>query len=162
MNGRIVAVGRIRGVTLLCFAAASVAIGLAGCGSSSTSGPRTTVAPSATAGTVNLAGCVPASTDGNGGPYPAATSSDCTRQKTVEIDVVNDPKTIGGFSPSNVRVSRGTTVTFVWKSSGHNLSPFHTDIEDTGYVFRKTFDRAGEYDYNCQVHPGQNGVIFVR
>jgi plastocyanin len=67
----------------------------------------------------------------------------------------------GGFSPSNITVSRGTTVRFVWKSSGHNLSPFHTQIEAEGYVFSKTFDVAGRYAYSCQVHPGQNGVITV-
>ena len=78
----------------------------------------------------------------------------------MEVDIVDDPKTVGGFSPSNVTVSPGTVVEFVWKSSGHNLSPFHTEIEDTGYVFRKTFERAGAYPYSCQVHPGQNGVVI--
>ena len=153
--------GRVRRVTLLCFAAV-FAIALAGCGGSSPSAAPPTIAPSATSGTAALGGCVPSSTDGNGGPYPAAISGDCTRRRTVEVDIVSDPKTIGGFSPSNIKVSVGTVVEFVWKSSGHNLSPFHTGIEDTGYVFRKTFNAPGEFDYACQVHPGQNGVIFVR
>jgi plastocyanin len=159
--GRAFAAGRTRNVTLLCFAATAL-FALAGCGSSSDIATPTANVPSATAGTAVLAGCAPASTDGSGGPYPAAASSDCTRRKTVEVDIVDDPKTIGGFSPSNVKVSPGTVVVFVWKSSGHNLSPFHTDIEDTGFIYRKTFDKTGEYDFNCQVHPGQNGVIFVR
>jgi plastocyanin len=89
-------------------------------------------------------------------------SSNCTNKKIVDVDVIDDPKTIGGFSPSNVTVSAGTTVKFVWKSSGHNLNPFHTGIEASGYVFSKLFDKPGQYAYNCQVHPGQNGVVYVK
>ncbi len=162
MLERALALGPIRKAGLLSFAAASIMIGLAGCGGSSSTATQVQATPTATTGAVALAACAPASTDGRGGPYPAAESSDCTGRKTVEIDVVDDPKTVGGFAPSNVTITRGTVVAFVWKSSGHNLSPFHTDIEDTGYVFRKTFDQAGSFDFSCQVHPGQNGVIFVR
>jgi plastocyanin len=80
----------------------------------------------------------------------------------VEVDIVSDPKTTGGFSPSNITISAGTTVTWVWKSGGHNLAPFHTSIEDTGYRFSKTFASPGDYPYQCQVHPGQNGVVHVQ
>jgi plastocyanin len=111
--------------------------------------------------TVNGA-CVPAATDGNGGPYPAASSSNCTGKKFVEVDVVDDPKTVGGFSPSNITVSAGTSVKFVWKSSGHNLSPFHNGIEASGFTFSRVFDKRGDYPYSCQVHPGQNGVVHVK
>jgi plastocyanin len=75
---------------------------------------------------------------------------------------VDDPQTTGGFAPSNITISVGTTVRFVWKSSGHNLSPFHDDIEAAGYVISKQFNAPGVYSYSCQVHPGQNGVVHVQ
>ena len=159
MVGRLPAVGPSLKAAVLCFAAASILVSLAGCGSSSSTTAPAQTAPAAstiTTGLAPAADCVPAPTDGHGGPYPAAVSSECSRRKTVEVDIVNDPKTVGGFSPSNVTVSPGTVVDFVWKSSGHNLSPFHDQIEDTGYVYRRTFNRAGEYDYSCQIHSGQN------
>jgi plastocyanin len=136
---------------------------LAGCGGSTGSGGSAHAPlPSTPSPTIAAHGCVPAATDGNGGPYPAAASADCTGRKIVEVDIVNDPKTTGAFSPSNITISAGTTVKFVWKSSNHNLSPFHTDIEDAGYVFLKSFGKTGQFQYSCQVHPGQNGVIYVR
>ncbi|MDB5057401.1 MAG: hypothetical protein JWO59_873 [Chloroflexi bacterium] len=137
---------------------------LAGCGASGNSGSGQSGAatPTIVAANTPTSGCAPASTDGNGGPYPAASSSNCTGMKTVEVDVINDPKTTGAFSPSNITVSAGTTVKFVWKSSGHNLSPFHDGIEAEGYTFSKTFDKSGNYPYSCQVHPAQNGIVHVQ
>ena len=139
---------------------------LTGCGSGDSAKGSGTTAATATGtlqATVAPSGdCVPATTDGSGGPYPASVSADCTHRALVEVDVVDDPNTTGGFSPSNITVSAGTTVKFVWKSSNHNLHPFHDDIEDTGYIFYKTFGKPGKYQYNCQVHPGQNGVVYVR
>lgn len=130
---------------------------LAGCGGSSApaaSRPTATVAP-------RPPGCVPANTDGQGGPYPAAVSSRCTGLRQVEVDVISDPKIGGGFSPSNITISAGTTVLFVWKSGGHNLHPFQDQIQDTGYTLRRSFPTKGDYSYECQIHPGQNGIIHV-
>ncbi len=145
---------------------------LAGCGGGSNSAGPTAVPATGTpsAAPTSLApstaapgpGCRPATTDGNGGPYPASASSDCTGKKLVEVDMVSDPQTTGGFSPSNITISAGTTVKFVWKSGGHNLSPWHAGIEDVGFTFSKTFESAGDYPYQCQVHPGQNGIIHVK
>lgn len=129
---------------------------LAGCGggSSGQASPPPTTVP-------HPAGCVPAATDGQGGPYPAASSSSCTGVKLVEVDVVPDPKIGGGFSPSNITISAGTTVLFVWKSGGHNLHPFQDQIQDSGYTLRHTFVKRGDYPYECQIHPGQYGIVHV-
>jgi len=137
---------------------------LAGCGSSSSSGaPPPTATPGMTpVRAPTSGGCLPAKTDGNGGPYPAAISSSCTGMKAVEVDIVSDPKITGGFAPSNITISRGTTVTWVWKSGGHNLAPFHTAIEDTGFRYSQTFTTRGDYQYQCQVHPGQYGIVHVK
>jgi len=143
-------------------AIAALALGLipllAGCGGGSS-------APAAPAPTSTAAprppGCAPANTDGQGGPYPAAVSSRCTGLRQVEVDVISDPKIGGGFSPSNITISAGTTVLFVWKSGGHNLHPFQDQIQDTGYTLRRNFPTKGDYSYECQIHPGQNGIIHV-
>ncbi len=128
---------------------------LAGCGGSAGSAtPAPTAVPRG-------ARCVPAATDGQGGPYPASSSSQCTGAKLVEVDVVSDPKLGGGFSPSNITINAGTTVLFVWKSGGHNLHPFHDQIEDGGYTLRRAFPKRGDYPYECQIHPGQYGMIHV-
>lgn len=142
-----------------------MALFLAGCGGSSTASPPSpTATPVATQTPLALVtgGCTAATTDGNGGPYPAATSSSCTGQKAVEVDVIADPKTTGGFSPSNITISTGTTVTWIWKAGGANLAPFHTTIEDVGYRFSKTFTTPGTYPYECQLNAGQLGIVHVR
>jgi plastocyanin len=130
---------------------------LAGCGGGSGSAGR---APTPTP-PAHSPGCVPDPGDGRGGPYPSSVTSLCTGAKLVEVDVIADLKLGGGFSPSNITISAGTTVLFVWKSGGHNLHPFHDQIEDGGFTFRKTFSRPGAYAYDCQIHPGQNGIIHV-
>lgn len=147
---------------------------LTGCGSqaSGVTSPSPTVRPPTSVATRSPATiatptngastCQPAASDGNGGPYPAAISTDCTGTREVTIDVIGDPKIGGGFAPSNITISHGTTVTFIWKSSGHNLSPFVKDLQDVGYTYRKTFGVPGDYPYQCQIHAGMNGVIHVR
>ena len=129
---------------------------LAGCG-----GGNGGSAASTPTAVPHSARCIPASTDGQGGPYPASVSSLCTGAKLVEVDVITDPKLGGGFSPSNITISAGTTVLFVWKSGGHNLHPFHDQIEDVGYSLSKTFAKRGDFPYECQVHPGQYGIVHV-
>jgi plastocyanin len=139
------------------FAVIAASLFVAGCSAGS---GVPAVTPTAVVSPVG--GCVPASTDGHGGPYPAEASSDCRKKSTVEVDIVDDPATTGAFAPSNLTISAGTTVRFVWKSSGHNLYPFHDGIEAAGYVVDKRFDHPGVYPYSCQVHPGQNGVVQVQ
>ncbi|MGH2410545.1 MAG: hypothetical protein ACRDGS_09275, partial [Chloroflexota bacterium] len=120
---------------------ATLALGLipllAGCGSGS-SAPAAPAVLTPTA-VLRSPGCAPANTDGQGGPYPAAVSSRCTGLRQVEVDVITDPKLGGGFSPSNITISAGTTVIFVWKSGGHNLHPWQDQIQDTGYTLRRNF-----------------------
>lgn len=149
-----------------------VPIMLAGCGGTSGAPAPPAIAtvtghvatPTATSGTpASARTCRPAGTNGNGGPYPAATGSDCLGMPVVEVDLIADPRSVGGFSPSNITISKGTTVTWVWKTGGrHNLAPFHTAVEGIGFRFSKTFDQQGSYPYRCQLHPGQNGLVLVR
>jgi plastocyanin len=73
------------------------------------------------------------------------------------------------FSPRNLAVSRGTTVTFRFRdgTTVHNVTSTGSrrfkSIADrsTGSVGRR-FARAGVYRYACTLHPGMTGKLTAR
>lgn len=76
------------------------------------------------------------------------------------------------FSPDDVTIAPGTTVTFVWGTDGHNVVPQsqpddanwegHESIEDSGFEYSHTFEVVGTYDYLCEPHaPDMSGTIEV-
>ena len=106
--------------------------------------------------------CAAASTDGQGGPYPAKKSTTCTTLKAVDINIIDDTSFPGAFAPSNVTIKVGTKVTWHWKSTPHNIVPWHTGIISTaGATFSHTFTKVGVYPYRCSLHSGMNGTIRV-
>ena len=71
------------------------------------------------------------------------------------------------FTPAQVTVTAGTTVTWV------NKDPFpHTVFSDTGKIpsaavapdgrFQFTPTKPGRYDYICTLHPGMKGTLIVK
>jgi plastocyanin len=73
------------------------------------------------------------------------------------------------FSPSNVTISVGDSVTWVWKgshdhsvtSSGGSPFTFDSGIKTTGkFGFR--FNSAATGHYFCQIHAGMTGTITVK
>lgn len=73
------------------------------------------------------------------------------------------------FSPRNLKVSRGSKVTFRWRDgiTEHNLHSRGAP-RFKGSVARSTgqrvvrFAKAGTYRYECTLHPGMTGRITVR
>ncbi|WP_248515243.1 plastocyanin/azurin family copper-binding protein [Salinarchaeum laminariae] len=76
------------------------------------------------------------------------------------------------FSPSNVTIAPGTTVTFTWETDGHNVVPQsqpeganwegYPDVSGTGTTYEHTFETIGTYEYLCEPHaPGMAGTIEV-
>jgi halocyanin-like protein len=75
------------------------------------------------------------------------------------------------FAPPAVKISPGTTVTWVWSGDGgpHNVAFEEEDIRldsfelEPGVHFEHTFETAGIYRYACEPHEslGQRGVIVV-
>jgi plastocyanin len=72
------------------------------------------------------------------------------------------------FSPSNVTVKTGGTVTWTNEDSvGHDVtgdgfkSGSAGDIQNGG-TYKHTFDKAGTFKYVCTVHPGMEGTVTVK
>jgi plastocyanin len=79
----------------------------------------------------------------------------------VTVEVGDDT-----FSPSQLTVDVGTTVTWTWVGdqdhnvvfSGGNLS----SPQQSSGTWSHTFNEVGGYSYTCTVHDGPDGEITVR
>lgn len=112
------------------------------------------------ASVVALAGCTDEDDDGN--------DTDENGEETVLVAPDGNV-----FEPSQLEISAGTTVTFVWEASGHNIEidsqPDGSgwegvgDLQDEGFEAEHTFDVEGTYEYFCGPHQGQGmtGEIVV-
>ncbi len=77
------------------------------------------------------------------------------------------------FTPATLTVAAGTTVTWVWNSSGHSLesgpgcsldNQFSSNgIQGSGFSMTHTFNTKGSFPFFCGVHCGSNmkGTITV-
>lgn len=70
------------------------------------------------------------------------------------------------FSPNPVEVKVGETVTWINDDSGrHTVTSkdgvFNSELMGKGQKFSYTFDKAGEYSYNCSPHPNMVGAVVV-
>lgn len=71
------------------------------------------------------------------------------------------------FSPANVQVSVGTTVTWTWASGAttHNVT-FNDGTgsgdKNAGQSFSRTFSTAGTFNYHCTLHGGMTGSVVVQ
>ena len=72
------------------------------------------------------------------------------------------------FSPATITVSQGSTVTWQFSGSRHNvtfgsLQPAGGNIPDTdsGNSASRVFAAAGTYDYQCTRHNGMTGQVIV-
>ncbi len=70
------------------------------------------------------------------------------------------------FEPPSLTVAAGTTV--VWVNGGRvphtvtsSATPFDSGILAPGATFSITFERAGHYEYLCELHEGMIGAIDV-
>lgn len=73
------------------------------------------------------------------------------------------------FAPEEVRVPRGTRVTWL-NCEGENIDA-HTTTSDagvwasgsmrTGAAFSRVFDEVGRFEYHCEPHPFMRGVVVV-
>lgn len=69
------------------------------------------------------------------------------------------------FQPKDVTISRGGTVTWTNQDSAiHDVKFADGDSPDLkkGGTYSKTFDKAGTFDYSCNIHPTMKGRIIVK
>jgi plastocyanin len=70
------------------------------------------------------------------------------------------------FSPANMTVAPGTTVTWVNNGQAPHTSTADDGTWDSGTLqpgksYSFTFDQAGTYTYHCTIHPNMTGTITV-
>lgn len=70
------------------------------------------------------------------------------------------------FSPSNLTITRGTTVTWKNNDGVTHTSTSNTDVWDTGnispgYSNTTSFNNVGTFGFHCSIHPSMTGTIVV-
>ncbi|HEU5004813.1 MAG TPA: cupredoxin domain-containing protein [Candidatus Saccharimonadales bacterium] len=96
-------------------------------------------------------------------PHTAENGNFNAGQRSAEVNIRNMM-----FTPSQVTVVRGTTVT--WTNNDkvshtviidHGDGPQSSNISP-GASFSYTFNQAGSYQYHCRTHPSMRGTIVVQ
>jgi len=73
------------------------------------------------------------------------------------------------FTPGQVTLTVGGTVTFAFGSLAHNVffdnapagAPPNITAPSSNKSVTLTFDTPGTYVYNCHIHPGMRGTVVV-
>jgi len=70
------------------------------------------------------------------------------------------------FTPANIVVAVGTTVTWTWSPNvtTHNVvfSDGNKSPDQATGTFSRTFSAAGTFNYSCTLHSGMNGTVKVQ
>jgi plastocyanin len=115
-----------------------------------------------------LAAAVAAGCGGDGGGYgPTDPGSGGGGQPSREATVRATPAI--QFTPATVELSAGGTVTFDFGAVQHNVyfdnappgAPANITAPSANETIARTFTTAGQYRYNCHIHPGMTGIINV-
>ena len=100
------------------------------------------------------------------------TYEDLRGENEVTVEVGGGSSGLA-FLPTDLWIDEGTTVTFQWASSGHNVLfeeipgdagvEGHEPLEDDGFETTIAFETGGVYTYFCQPHESLNmlGAIAV-
>jgi plastocyanin len=103
----------------------------------------------------------------------AASAGTASAQESATVEVGPGGELV--YTPEELYVTPGTTVTFEWGSNNHNVVPESipdgaewsgtagapSETYDTGYTYEHTFETKGEYSYFCQPHKGVGMVASV-
>jgi plastocyanin len=102
----------------------------------------------------------------NGNPSspsnPSTPSTPTAPTVTTAVGVGDD-----FFTPNNIQVSPGATVTWTWASTAalHNVT-FADGVASAtlagGSSYSRTFSTAGTFSYVCTLHGGMTGSVVVK
>lgn len=92
---------------------------------------------------------------------PTTPTTPAAPQATDKVSVTNNQ-----FTPPDIQVSPGTTVTWTWvpDASSHNVT-FNDGVvsgDKTSGTFTRTFSSGGTFPYSCTLHPGMSGTVTVK
>jgi plastocyanin len=95
---------------------------------------------------------------GGGTPTGGSDSPQATNAVTVSDNI---------FTPTNIVVTAGTTVTWTWAagSAAHNVTfadGAQSGDKTGGATYTRTFSTVGTFNYSCTIHPGMNGSVKVQ
>jgi len=97
------------------------------------------------------------------------TISNAVKIETDKVSIVNEsynPEIVESYDPTAIVINSGTTVT--WTNDDF-VAHTVTDIEDlfdsgfiqAGSTWSYTFEKSGEWDYLCTLHPWMKGTVSV-
>jgi len=126
--------------------------------------------------TVSAGGSITALTAGTATITVTGTHNGVNKNATVNVTVTgalpNAATVVAGattndFTPANVGIARGGTVTWTFGALLHNVdfqgasgAPAAIGNTENASVAR-TFANAGTFNYVCTLHSGMNGSVFV-
>lgn len=91
------------------------------------------------------------------------TTATAPPPNTVDATILNS------FNPSSLTVSVGTTVSFVFASTGHNVTfanatgrPADIGGSNSNTTITRQFNTAGTFNYQCTIHAGMTGTVIVQ
>ena len=116
-----------------------------------------------TVGVVALAVCVAC-----GGATATTPAMPPSSPPLVTAATVNATPAIA-FTPSEVHLEQGGTVTFAFGSVAHNVffdndpsgAPANITGVNSNISVSRTFTTPGSYAFNCHIHPGMRGTVVV-
>jgi plastocyanin len=98
-------------------------------------------------------------------PAPAPTPSGPSSSVTIPAGAAS--LGTGAYTPDDLSVAVGTTVTWtntdsIAHTSTSNAAGWDSGIVAPGGQFSFAFQTAGTFPYHCAIHPGMIGTVVVR
>jgi plastocyanin len=123
-----------------------------------------------------FAGCaalllVASACSGGGSTAPATNTGTGTGNGTGTSQVPANTviaRAGNAFDPASLTVAVGTTISFTFESTGHNVTfdavnGRPADIPTTANsTVTRAFGTAGTFTYRCTIHSGMNGTVIVQ
>lgn len=112
-----------------------------------------------------LAACGGGGGGGDGTPTAPNNNTPGTPATPAANEVI--ATTSNTFTPSTLTISKGTTVTFTFQATQHNVNFGSTagapaNISNTSNSgVQRLFANAGTFGYDCTLHAGMSGTVVV-